>query len=120
MRALADSMIIGLFALRLLPGQMLRRVTEGIFITLLSLSILSGCSTQSARTVETEKTVHYAADTDSVQPQPVVTEKQTTKTQEKTTSEGQSVGLLSGTVHVVGEVIALPFRAAAGLITLAF
>jgi sorbitol-specific phosphotransferase system component IIBC len=120
MRALTDSMIIGLFALRLLPGQMLRRVTESIFIVLLSLSILSGCSTQSAKTVETEKTVHYATETDPAQSEPVVTEKQTTKTEETTKSEGQSVGLLSGTVHVVGEVIALPFRAVAGLITLAF
>jgi sorbitol-specific phosphotransferase system component IIBC len=113
-------MIIGLFVLRLLPGQLLRRVTEGICIALLSLSVLSGCSTQSAKTVETEKTVRYAAETDPAQLQPIVTEKQTTKTEEQTKSEGQSVGLLSGTVHVVGEVIALPFRAVAGLINLVF
>jgi hypothetical protein len=49
-----------------------------------------------------------------------VTEKQTPKIEETTKNEGQSVGLLSGTVHVVGEIIALPFRAAAGLINLAF
>jgi hypothetical protein len=78
MHALTDSMIIGLFALRLWPGQMLRRVTEGIFIALFSLSILSGCSTQSAKTVETEKTVHYVTETDPAQSEPVVTEKQTT------------------------------------------
>ena len=120
MSALADSVIIALFALRLLPGQLLRRATESIFIALLSLSILSGCSTRNVKTVDTEKTVHYATATDAARPQPVVTEKQTTKTEETTKSEGQSMGLLSGTVHVVGEVIALPFRAAAGLIHLAF
>jgi sorbitol-specific phosphotransferase system component IIBC len=121
MRGLADSMIVGLFVLPLLPGQLLRRVTEGICIALFSLSVLSGCSTQSAKTVETEKTVRYAAETDPAQLQPiVVTETQTTKTEEQTKSEGQSVGLLSGTVHVVGEVIALPFRAVAGLINLVF
>ena len=112
-------MIIGLFALRLLPGGMLPRVTRSILIGLLSFSVLSACSTQSAKTVETEKTVHYAAATDLDPSQPVVTEKQTTKTEE-TRSEGQSVGLLSGTVHVVGEAIALPFRAVAGLINLVF
>ena len=120
MRALSDSMIIGLFALRVLPGQILRRVTEGIFIALLSLSALSACSTQSAKTVESEKTVHYAAATDLEPSQPVVTEKQTTRTEEKTKSEGQPFGLLSGTVHVVGEILALPFRAVAGLINIAF
>ena len=120
MRGLTDSMIIGLFALRFLRGQILRRVTESVLIALFSLSILAGCSTQSAKTVETEKTVHYSAEADKTQSQPVVTEKQTTKTEENTKSEGQSVGLLSGSVHVVGEVLALPFRAVAGLINLAF
>lgn len=120
MRALADSMIIGLFALRVLPGKTLRRAAESIFVAVLSLSILSGCSTQSAKTVETERTVHYATATDSAQSQPPVAETQTTKTEETTKSEGQSFGLLSGTVHAAGEVIALPFRAAAGLINLAF
>ena len=120
MRGVADSMIIGLFALRLLRGQTLRRVTESVLIALFSLSVLAGCSTQSAKTVETEKTVHYSGETDRAQSQPVVTEKQTTKTEEKSKSDGQSVGLLSGAVHVVGEVLALPFRAAAGLINLAF
>ena len=120
MNAITDSIIIGLFGLRLLRGPVLRRVTDGMFIALLCLSVLSACSTQSARTVETEKTIHYAADTDSADSRPVVREQQTTKTEETTKSDGPSVGLLSGTVHVVGEAIALPFRAVAGLINLAF
>lgn len=120
MRSVADSMIVGLFALRVLRGPMVRRITESIFISLFTLSILSGCSTQSAKTVETEKTVQYSSSTDQAQSQPIVTEQRTTKTEERTKSDGQSGGLLSGTVHVVGEVLALPFRAVAGLISLAF
>ncbi len=120
MRGVADSVLIGLIALRVLRGQRLRRVSESIIIALFSLTILAGCSTQSTKTTETNRTVQYSTDTDQVSPQPVVMEQRTTKTEESTKSEGQSVGLLSGTVHVVGEAIALPFRAVAGLINLAF
>ena len=120
MRYGAESMIVGLIAARLLKGQPLRRVTESILIALFSSSILAGCSTQSAKTVETEKTVQYSANSDQSPSQPVVTEQRTTKSEEKTESNGNSTGLLSGTVHVVGEVLALPFRAVAGLINLAF
>lgn len=119
MHGVADSVLIGLIVLRVLWGQMLRRVTENILIALFSLSIVAGCSTQSTKTVETNKTVQYSTETDQA-PQPVVMEQQTTKTEERTKNEGQSAGLLSGTVHVVGEVLALPFRTVAGLINLAF
>ena len=98
MRGLANSLVIGLFAVQLLPGQMLVRVTEGVVIALFSWSVLSGRSNQSPRTVETEKTVHYAPEADSGQSQPVETEKQTTKTEKKTTSDEQSVGHLPGPV----------------------
>ena len=115
-----DSMIIGLVALRMLPGQLQRRVTESVLIALFSLVVLAGCASQSAKTVETEKTVRYAAESDKAASAPVVTEKQTTRTEEKSKSPGQSGGLLSGTVEVVGDVLALPFRAVAGLIDLVF
>ena len=120
MRSVADNIIIGLFALRVLQGQLLRRITESIFISLFSLSILAGCSTQSTKTVETDKTVHYTAETDPGQARPVLTEERSSKTEETKKSDGPSVGLLSGSVHVVGEALALPFRAVAGLINLAF
>jgi len=48
---------------------------------------------------------------------PVVVEKQTTTTTE---TQGESSGLLSGTVHVMGEILALPFRLVAGMISLMF
>ena len=120
MRYGAESLIIGLLAARLLKGRPVRRVTESILIALFSLNILAGCSTQSAKTVETEKTVQYSANSDQSPSQPVVTEQRTTKSEEKSESNANSTGVLSGTVHVVGEVLALPFRAVAGLINLAF
>jgi hypothetical protein len=120
MRFAVDSIIIGLLALRVLPGQKLSRIAESMLIALFSWSMLTGCSTQNAKTVETQKTVEYAADSDRAASAPVVSEKQTTKTEETNKSDGASVGVLSGTVHVVGEVLALPFRAVAGLINLVF
>ena len=120
MRFAVDSIIIGLLALRVLPGQKLHRITESMLIALFSWSMLAGCATQDAKTVETQKTVEYAADSDRAASAPVVTEKQTTKTEETSKSDEASGGVLSGTVHVVGEVLALPFRAVAGLINLVF
>ena len=119
MRHIADSMIIGFIALRVLNGAAMRKMTESVAVALFALSVFSACATQSTKTVETEKTVHYAGDNDQSRPEPVVTENRTTKTEE-TNTEGQSVGLLSGTVHVVGQAIALPFRVVAGLIGVAF
>jgi hypothetical protein len=50
--------------------------------------------------------------------EPVVVER---KTEETTTeTKGESVGLLSGAVHVVGQTLALPFRFVGGLIGVIF
>ena len=119
MRHIADSTIIGFIALSVLNGAAMRKMTESVVIALCALSVLTACSTQSVKTVETEKRVQYATDNDQSRPEPVVTENRTTTTEE-TKTEGQSVGLLSGTVHIVGQAIALPFRVVAGLIGVAF
>ena len=119
MRHIADSVIIGFIALRVLNGAAMRKMTESVLIAFFALSVLTACSTQSVKTVETEKTVRYTTDSEKARPEPVVTEQSTTKTEE-TKTDGQSVGLLSGTVHVVGQAIALPFRVVAGLIGVAF
>jgi hypothetical protein len=50
--------------------------------------------------------------------EPTVVERETTVKTVETPEE--SGGLLSGTVNVVGEVLALPFRAAGGLIRVVF
>ncbi len=119
MRHIAKSIVMGFIALRVLNGAAMRKVTESVLIALFALSVLTACSTQSVKTVETEKRVQYATDNDRSRLEPVVTENRTTKTEETRTEE-QSTGLLSGTVHVVGQAIALPFRMVAGLIGVAF
>lgn len=43
-----------------------------------------------------------------------------TTTETETETKEESVGLLSGTVNAVGEVLALPFRLVGGLISLVF
>ncbi|MGH7770631.1 MAG: hypothetical protein ACREQA_00155 [Candidatus Binatia bacterium] len=86
------------------------KVSKLIVVSLFALSIAVGCATRT-KTVQTE-TVQYPA---QQQADPVVAEKQTTTTTE-TETRGESAGLLSGTVHVVGQVLAFPFRAVGGLI----
>jgi len=71
--------------------------------------IAVGCASNT-KTVRTE-TTHYPAAA------PTVVEKETTITTE---TEGSSGGVVSGTVNVLGEVVALPFRAVGGLISAIF
>jgi hypothetical protein len=77
----------------------------------LSAFLTVGCATN-AKTVRTDETTYGAG-------APVTTERETTVT---TTEEspGQSGGVLSGTINVIGEVIALPFRAVGGLVSAIF
>ncbi len=72
---------------------------------LLLVSFMASCSTQTTVTRE------YDARTG----EPVRVERETT-----TTDNTGDTGVLSGTVNVIGEVIALPFRAAGGLIRAIF
>lgn len=69
-----------------------------------------GCASNT-KTVRTD-TTHYPAAA------PTVVEKETTIT--TTETEGSSGGVVSGTVNVLGEVIALPFRAVGGLLSAIF
>jgi len=70
----------------------------------LVVSLGAGCSTQT-RTVTTE-TRQYPSD--------VAVENRTETT--TTETQGESGGVLSSTVDVVGEVLSLPFRAVGGLL----
>jgi hypothetical protein len=83
----------------------------------LALGFGSGCSTQS-RTVTTE-TAYYDSSQDRYQGRPVTVERETTVRTEPE-DPGASTGLVSDTVNVVGEVLALPFRLVGGLISLVF
>ncbi len=69
-------------------------------VPIFSLSIGIGCASQT-KTVRTETSSYPTA-------APSVIEKETTVT--TTSTPETSGGVLSGTVNVVGEVLALPFR----------
>jgi hypothetical protein len=66
--------------------------------------------------LESACTTHQRVDTmeyeDRRTGEPVTVERRTTTTTE---TSSEDTGVLSGTVNVIGEVIALPFRAVAGL-----
>lgn len=98
-------------------------VRKSIFIWPSLLAVLTlgiGCATHS-RTVTTES-ARYSSSTvppsDNVAPgssSPTESESET-RSKTETESSGESTGLLSGTVHVVGQALALPFRFVGGLI----
>jgi type IV pilus biogenesis protein CpaD/CtpE len=85
----------------------MRRLSNLLF-SLILVASLAGCSTHRSETRE----VAY----DSRTGEPVTVERQTTTTTEST----EDSGVLSGTVNVIGEVIALPFRAVGGLVRAIF
>jgi hypothetical protein len=80
-----------------------------LFVGVLVFSSV-GCAS-STKTVRTD-TTHYPTTA------PTVVERETTVT--TTESPGSSGGVVSGTVNVLGEVIALPFRAVGGLFSVIF
>jgi hypothetical protein len=87
------------------------RKTVHLFLVLFFLVIVSaGCAASNTKTVRTETTAYPIGGT-TVQKETTVT---TTQPPES------SGGVLSGTVNVVGEVIALPFRAVGGLLSAIF
>jgi hypothetical protein len=82
-----------------------------IITTLMVLSFGTGYASHT----RTEKTDVVTAPAGTGYPsEPVVVERQTTTTE--TASAGGCGGVLSCTVDVTGEVIALPFRAVGGLL----
>ena len=86
------------------------RPLKNSLLVSVGLVVLMGCASQT-KTVRTE--------TDLYRPgEPTVVKKETTVTE--TPDVGSSSGLLSGTVNLVGEVAALPFRVVGGLIRLIF
>jgi hypothetical protein len=86
-----------------------------LIIGLIAVSCVMGCATHT-RTVRTD-VVTTPADT-AYSRSPTVVEHQTTTTE--TTSSGGCGGVLSCTVDVTGEVIALPFRAVGGVLSAIF
>jgi hypothetical protein len=88
------------------------RTVITITLSLVISALLTvGCVTN-AKTVRTEESVYGAGP-------PATVERETTVTTTEESPE-QSGGVLSGTVNVIGEVIALPFRAVGGLVSAIF
>ena len=98
----------------------MRKVGQCLAVTLFVTAVLGGCATQSSTETVSKETVQYPAERAQYQPEPVVVEKRTTEKSETTKTEENSGGVLSSSVHIVGEVLALPFRAVAGLIDVLF
>ena len=76
-------------------------------------SVAIACST---RTTDSTDTVQYTQEYRHAA-EPVTVERHSTTTE---TSTNEDSGVVSGTVNVIGEVLALPFRAVGGLIRALF
>jgi len=98
----------------------MRKIGQCFAIMLFVTAVLGGCSSQSSTETVSKETVQYPTERAQYQPEPVVVEKRTTEKSETTKTEENSGGVLSSSVHIVGEVLALPFRAVAGLIDVLF
>ena len=70
------------------------------------------------KTVIRDQVAHDPADASQPPTQPVVIEQRPTST--TTTTHREPQGVLSTAVHVVGELLILPFRLVGGLIRLVF
>jgi type IV pilus biogenesis protein CpaD/CtpE len=90
----------------------MHRLVSLIITLFLTANLAVGCATH--QRVQTD-TVQYE---DQRTGEPVTVERRTTATTE--TSTTQDTGVISGTVNVIGEVLALPFRAVGGLLRAIF
>lgn len=86
----------------------MRKLSNLCWSLLLVAGMATGCATHRTTTQE----VAYDRRTG----EPVTVERHTTTTTDAT----EDTGVLSGTVNVIGEVIALPFRAVGGLVRAIF
>ena len=86
------------------------------YLLLSGLLLTSACSTQ-RKTVKTESYETTQDNSTAAANGAVVKKTETTETEK---SSAQSGGVISGTVDIIGKTLALPFRAVAGLIDLAF
>jgi hypothetical protein len=101
----------------------IRIVTEGYMraiATLLLALMLAlgagaatiGCSSQTTTTTETVE--------HSPNPDGTTTTTEVTKTEQHSDDDGAHFGILSGTVHLIGQILALPFKLIGGLFSVIF
>ena len=95
----------------------MHRILRATAVCLVILGVTPGCAHRT-KTIRTEERVAHSSDTVPATTQ-VVTDRTTTQTTTATTSE-EPRGLLSTTVHVIGEILALPFRLVGGLLRIIF
>ncbi len=84
---------------------------------LLTMPVLSatGCAHRASTTrTETTTTTDRASNIEPAQDTTIQTKTQTTETNTTDTPHSEG-GILGGTFHVVGEILALPFRVIAGV-----
>ena len=93
----------------------MRNGTWCVLTSVLVVSLAAGCANQT-RTVRTERTVQYPVGAGERSPEQVVVVEKDTRTEIRR----QPQGILSTTIHVVGEILALPFRLVGGLLRLVF
>lgn len=89
-----------------------------VLIGLVTMSLAAGCATRSKTTVVERRVESPAAGYQSPPAPQTVVERQTTTEVER--KESHPRGVLSTTVHVVGEIVSLPFRLVGGLLRLIF
>jgi hypothetical protein len=114
----------------------MQRTMSWILVGVLSAGLSAGCSRDRTvvrretstyvsdddgfgpdRTVERRTTTRLSSDAD---PDTTIEERRTTKTVEVREDDDAPRGVLSTTVHFLGEIIALPFRLVGGLIRAIF
>jgi hypothetical protein len=95
------------------PQPFKRIITRPLLVAFFLVTFAIGCASNS-QTVKTE-TSRYPATSDAT-----VVEERTVTTTEEEGDVGSSGGILSGTVNLVGEIIALPFRLVGGLLRIIF
>ena len=97
----------------------MHRVMRLTAACVLGLALAPGCASWT-NTTTTEQRVRYPAEEVQRSSPPVVVERETTSVTRTTTAPHESRGVLSTVVHLVGEVLALPFRLIGGLVRLLF
>lgn len=97
---------------------MTRKMIVYLAVGTMALGAATGCATRS-RTVTTESTYYSSREAPPPGDPAVVSERErrTTTTEVEPAAE---TGVVSGTVNVIGEAVALPFRAVGGLLRAIF
>jgi hypothetical protein len=85
----------------------------------MALSAATGCATRS-RTVTTESTYYSSREAPPPGDPAIVSERERRTTTTEVEPAAENTGVVSGTVNVIGEAVALPFRAVGGLLRAIF